>query len=107
MRSASSFAFIAIALISLQVLKADSNTYAATRRRLSEDGAKIYLRRIVAIGTNWSVWRHRDTDAATLGFDGRLDASRPDRLDEGPVVALGLIGVLDGKLAYRIVEGFA
>ena len=45
--------------------------------------------------------------ATLLGFDYYLDLSLPYLLDESPVVAFVLVGVLRRKLTDRIVQGRA
>jgi hypothetical protein len=42
---------------------------------------------------------------ADLGFNDRLDPFLSDRLDERPVIALVLVGILDRELANRVIKG--
>jgi len=39
-----------------------------------------------------------------LGFNNYLDAVLPNRFDEGTVVALILVGILNRELAYRVIK---
>src|SRR5215472_17092449 len=39
-----------------------------------------------------------------LGFNDRFDASLSDRFHERLVITLGLIGIIDRKVAYRLVK---
>jgi len=41
---------------------------------------------------------------ADLGFNDRLDPFLSDRLDERPVIALVLIGIIDRELADRVIK---
>ena len=57
--------------------------------------------------TTSRIEHHAAVQSVNLGFDNCFDPFLTDRSDEGPVIALILVGILDRELADRVVKGSA